>query len=314
MESLDSNSQQRELHQLQQMQDKAKESCLVSFRLLHSHLKVFSNNDLKGARVKGEFERAFVTLFDQDVQTFTGTMLLNLDQLEEQLDKEKFQENRSFDAFRSINERAQHKREYDRRVNKRQMQTKEGNVDMGITLDVGLIVIENKRTKSDKQDSRNRSGNYSTHVVDADIRPVNDQLPLVQSPKTRNSNKPIEQKSHTQTPVWQILTGYRFSSNKSFAMYEKISPRDISKPVEQKSHPLRLEFSTLLVLVMASKQSSSGPALHEMNPGTLSSRLVPQPPSPTPFVPPTRNDWDTLFQPLFDEYFSPPPCVDHPVP
>ncbi|GKA69173.1 retrovirus-related pol polyprotein from transposon TNT 1-94 [Tanacetum coccineum] len=55
------------------------------------------------------------------------------------------------------------------------------------------------------------------------------------------------------------------------------------------------------------------PALHEMTPGTLSSRLIPQPPSLTHFVPPTRNDWDTLLQLLFDEYFSPPPCVDHPV-
>ncbi|GJW50669.1 retrovirus-related pol polyprotein from transposon TNT 1-94, partial [Tanacetum coccineum] len=26
------------------------------------------------------------------------------------------------------------------------------------------------------------------------------------------------------------------------------------------------------------------------------------------------DDWDTLLQPLFDEYFRPPPCVDHPVP
>nr|GEV87541.1 hypothetical protein [Tanacetum cinerariifolium] len=47
---------------------------------------------------------------------------------------------------------------------------------------------------------------------------------------------------------------------------------------------------------------------------TLSSGLVPQPPSSTSFVPPIRIDWDTLFQLLFDEYFSPPPCVDHPVP
>ncbi|GJT96070.1 retrovirus-related pol polyprotein from transposon TNT 1-94 [Tanacetum coccineum] len=48
-----------------------------------------------------------------------------------------------------------------------------------------------------------------------------------------------------------------------------------------------------------------------MTPGTLSSRLVPQPPFPTPFLPPTRIDWDTLFQPFFDEYFNPSPCVDH---
>ncbi|GKC90659.1 retrovirus-related pol polyprotein from transposon TNT 1-94 [Tanacetum coccineum] len=57
-----------------------------------------------------------------------------------------------------------------------------------------------------------------------------------------------------------------------------------------------------------------GPALLEMTPGTLSLGLVPQPPSSTPFVPPTRNNWDILLQPLFDEYFHPPPCVDHPVP
>ncbi|GKA98094.1 hypothetical protein Tco_0825988 [Tanacetum coccineum] len=39
MESLNSNSQERELHQLQQMQDKAKKSCMTSFRLLHSFLQ-----------------------------------------------------------------------------------------------------------------------------------------------------------------------------------------------------------------------------------------------------------------------------------
>ncbi|GKC13807.1 hypothetical protein Tco_1010589 [Tanacetum coccineum] len=65
---------------------------------------------------------------------------------------------------------------------------------------------------------------------------------------------------------------------------------------------------------MAAEQSSSGPTLHEMTPGTLSLGLVPQPPSSTPFVPPIRDDWDTLLQPLFHEYFHPPPCVDHPVP
>ncbi|GKC37905.1 hypothetical protein Tco_1050289 [Tanacetum coccineum] len=36
---------------------------------------------------RGRFEWAFVALFDQDVQTFTCSMLLNLNQLEQQLDK-----------------------------------------------------------------------------------------------------------------------------------------------------------------------------------------------------------------------------------
>ncbi|GKF80911.1 hypothetical protein Tco_0239513, partial [Tanacetum coccineum] len=61
---------------------------------------------------------------------------------------------------------------------------------------------------------------------------------------------------------------------------------------------------------MASEQSSSGPALHEMTPVTISSGLVPNPPPSTPFVPPLRSDWDLLFQPMFDESLNPPHYVD----
>nr|GEW87966.1 integrase, catalytic region, zinc finger, CCHC-type, peptidase aspartic, catalytic [Tanacetum cinerariifolium] len=42
--------------------------------------------------------------------------------------------------------------------------------------------------------------------------------------------------------------------------------------------------------------------------------LVPNPTSSTPFAPPSRTDWDMLFQPLFDELLTPPPSVDHPAP
>ncbi|GJX82119.1 integrase, catalytic region, zinc finger, CCHC-type containing protein [Tanacetum coccineum] len=65
---------------------------------------------------------------------------------------------------------------------------------------------------------------------------------------------------------------------------------------------------------MASEHSSSGPALHEMTPATISSGLVPNPPPSTPFVPPSRTDWDILFQPLFDELLNPPSSVDRPAP
>nr|GEV71653.1 hypothetical protein [Tanacetum cinerariifolium] len=43
----------------------------------------------------------------------------------------------------------------------------------------------------------------------------------VQSPKTRNNNKPIEPKSHTQKPGRQITIGQMFSLNKSSTMHEK---------------------------------------------------------------------------------------------
>nr|GFB93530.1 hypothetical protein [Tanacetum cinerariifolium] len=62
-------------------------------------------------------------------------------------------------------------------------------------------------------------------------------------------------------------------------------------------------------LAMASKQSSSGPALNDMTPGTISSGLVRTSSSSTSYVPPSRNDWDLLFQPMFDELLNPPPSV-----
>ncbi|GKE99785.1 hypothetical protein Tco_0023136 [Tanacetum coccineum] len=45
----------------------------------------------------------------------------------------------------------------------------------------------------------------------------------------------------------------------------------------------------------------------------LSAGLVPQLPSPTPNVPPTKNDWDSLLCPMIDEYFNPSPSVVQPV-
>ncbi|GJY54962.1 hypothetical protein Tco_0446626 [Tanacetum coccineum] len=47
----------------------------------------------------------------------------------------------------------------------------------------------------------------------------------IQSHKTRNSNEPVDQKSHIQKPGRQIFTGHKYYSNKSFAVYEKTSPR-----------------------------------------------------------------------------------------
>ncbi|GJT95069.1 retrovirus-related pol polyprotein from transposon TNT 1-94 [Tanacetum coccineum] len=41
---------------------------------------------------------------------------------------------------------------------------------------------------------------------------------------------------------------------------------------------------------------------------------MPNPPPSTPFVPPSRTDWDILFQPMFDELLTPLPSVDLPTP
>ncbi|GJW47498.1 hypothetical protein Tco_0079144, partial [Tanacetum coccineum] len=68
-----------------------------------------------------------------------------------------------------------------------------------------------------------------------------------------------------------------------------------------------------IVFHMAPEHISPGLGHQLMTPGIISSGLVPQPPSPTPNVPPTKNDWDSVFCPMFDEYFNPSPSVIQPV-
>nr|GEU42985.1 hypothetical protein [Tanacetum cinerariifolium] len=199
MESLNSNSQEREIevHQLQQMQDKAKESCM------------------------------------------------HMESLRE-----------------SIQERAKHKREYDRRMNDIMMHSKEGNVDSSKALDDGLVVTKINETKSERHVSSSRSEN-DTHTADEIINSVNDKQPMaetykdlsdsikkssvqtkdhadslivqlnllkevnsrvkIQSPKTRDSTKPVKPTSHTEKPSRKIVTEHRFSLNKSSAVHENIN-------------------------------------------------------------------------------------------
>ncbi|GJX49583.1 retrovirus-related pol polyprotein from transposon TNT 1-94 [Tanacetum coccineum] len=65
---------------------------------------------------------------------------------------------------------------------------------------------------------------------------------------------------------------------------------------------------------MASEQFSSGLGLQSMTPATSSSGLVSNPVLQQPCNPPKRDDWNLLFQPMFDEYFNPSTIADSPVP
>nr|GEV15772.1 hypothetical protein [Tanacetum cinerariifolium] len=96
-----------------------------------------------------------------------------------------------------------------------------------------------------------------------------------------------------------IFIGYA-PTKKAFQIYN----RRIRRIVET----IHVDFDELTA--MASEQSSSGPALNEMTPATISLGLVQKPSSSTPYVPPSRNNWDLLFQPMFDELLNPPPSVD----
>ncbi|GJS27748.1 hypothetical protein Tco_0488368 [Tanacetum coccineum] len=75
---------------------------------------------------------------------------------------------------------------------------------------------------------------------------------------------------------------------------------------------IHVDFDELTA--MASEQLGSGPGLQFMTPATSSSGLVTNPIPQKPCNPPPRDDWDRLFQPMFDEYFNPPTIAASPVP
>nr|GFC32830.1 retrovirus-related Pol polyprotein from transposon TNT 1-94 [Tanacetum cinerariifolium] len=124
-----------------------------------------------------------------------------------------------------------------------------------------------------------------------------------------------------------IFIGYA-PTKKAFRIYNRRTRRIVKT--------IHVDFDEMTA--MASEQISSGPALQEMTPapgktlsssygslqanalglalnnmipGTISSGLVQKYSSSTSYVPPLRNDWDLLFQLLFDELLNPPPSVDN---
>ncbi|GKB73852.1 retrovirus-related pol polyprotein from transposon TNT 1-94 [Tanacetum coccineum] len=119
-----------------------------------------------------------------------------------------------------------------------------------------------------------------------------------------------------KVPVRRIRTdnGTEFVNKTLSEYYDKvvISHETFVSRSPQQNGVVERHFDELTA--MASEHSSSGPVLHEMTPATISSGLVPNPPPSTPFVPPSRTDWDILFQPLFDELLTLSPSVDLPAP
>ncbi|GJT18105.1 integrase, catalytic region, zinc finger, CCHC-type containing protein [Tanacetum coccineum] len=63
----------------------------------------------------------------------------------------------------------------------------------------------------------------------------------------------------------------------------------------------------------APTKKDSGPGLHFMTPATSHSGLVPKIVSQQLCISSNRDDWDHLFQPMFDEYFIPPSITISPV-
>nr|GEU61934.1 hypothetical protein [Tanacetum cinerariifolium] len=86
-----------------------------------------------------------------------------------------------------------------------------------------------------------------------------------------------------------IFIGYA-PTKKAFWIYNRRTRRIIKT--------IHVDFDELTA--MASEQRSSGPALHEMTPATISSGIVPKPTSSTPFVPPVDPPAPKVIAPIAD--------------
>nr|GEW45157.1 integrase, catalytic region, zinc finger, CCHC-type, peptidase aspartic, catalytic [Tanacetum cinerariifolium] len=168
---------QEEIHEFERLQVSELVPCPEKFMLIKQKwiYKVKTNEfsgekskldeDLHGKLVDATLYRGMIgscmTLFTQCTYA-PGIRILHMESLRE-----------------SILERAKHKREYNSRMNERDMQSKEGKVDLSKALDVDLVVTKSSGTESKMHDTSSRSRN-GTHAEDADIKPVNDKEPMVE--------------------------------------------------------------------------------------------------------------------------------------
>nr|GEX63924.1 hypothetical protein [Tanacetum cinerariifolium] len=98
---------------------------------------------------------------------------------------------------KSLAERTRHKRQYDIRMKERHMQSRESKVVLSKVLDASLVVTECSGIKSDEYITSSSLGTYITHVVDADISLVNDQVPSVEVHLNAQHNVLANEQQHT---------------------------------------------------------------------------------------------------------------------
>ncbi|GJU09506.1 hypothetical protein Tco_1131902 [Tanacetum coccineum] len=145
---------------------------------LETHLRDLYLNS--SSHAVDAFKPVFRTFFGEEHQTFRLKMFHHLDQLRLQLKRE------------TLLELQQH-REFGLRY------TVEANLNTEVkALDVGSVITESSGTKSDKHDTSSSSGTYITHAVDADIRPVNDQVSFAEVQLTAQHNVLANEQQHTE--------------------------------------------------------------------------------------------------------------------
>ncbi|GJS83854.1 hypothetical protein Tco_0750395 [Tanacetum coccineum] len=176
-------------HQLDREEFQETES-IGAFRVIMKQFQTFINfrycfDDFDGAMIS----KSFLEYTRTEIQQFRDTLIQHMKSVK-----------------KSIDERAQHKRENNRRVNDRVMQSKEGKMDSFFLIFYfylskalmwsGLVVTESNETESERHVSSSRSGK-DTHAEDADINSVNDKQPLAEVQLTVQHDTLANEQQHS---------------------------------------------------------------------------------------------------------------------
>ncbi|GJS78464.1 hypothetical protein Tco_0728345 [Tanacetum coccineum] len=123
---------------------------------------------------------------------------------------------------------------------------------------------------------------------------VGNACPLTRITTTNEvpSRKPIVLDSESPKPVVKLVYSRKPRKNKNAEPVAKLSYNHC--PAKDKGTPVK-SWDPQIPIIPSTSLTESVVQIG------LCSLLVPNPSPSTPFVPPSRSDWDLLFQPMFDE-------------
>ncbi|GJX08750.1 hypothetical protein Tco_0196682 [Tanacetum coccineum] len=142
MEFSFSNSDKRDLQQLQERMTKTRKDCSVYFELIKKHSKYLLTIRRNGWGAEEGFNRAIQRYFGHKRDTFSHKLSYNIDNLQRQIEKEYLRKcftvlRTQFETFFTLKQ-VRAIKDIEKRLNESKMQTQEGMVSEGITLDAGF--------------------------------------------------------------------------------------------------------------------------------------------------------------------------------
>ncbi|GJW89810.1 hypothetical protein Tco_0167363 [Tanacetum coccineum] len=183
-------------------------------------------------------------------------------------------------------------------------------------------INKNKKVRSaePRTSSSNTQKHVDTHKTKDTNKPLFSSIGVISCTSDSGSKPPSNTKKNTITrptssnkknKVEDHLRGVKSSLNKKNRVLEPVCNANVKHSV----------LNTNSELICATCNECMLDAIHDLcvldyvNDVNMrvKSKTRAESSSSTPYVPPTKNDWDLLFQPMFDEYFNPPPSVVSPV-